>query len=82
MAIVRDPQWLALWKEIIANVDHQHAARLATLTVRDGWFNGHHLVVVADEPMGSDFDGALTAAREAAWRIGQVRLTIEGNLAS
>jgi hypothetical protein len=40
------------------------------------------MFVVTDEPLGNDCDGAVEAAREAAWRIGQVRLTIEENLAS
>lgn len=81
----RDPQWATFWREIIANIAKQNAelaAKLEGLIVRDGWFEGHHMFVVADEPVGRDLDGAVTAAREAAWRIGQVRLTIERNLAS
>jgi hypothetical protein len=83
--LLRDPQWATFWREIIANIATRNAelaSKLEGLTVRDGWFEGHHMFVVADEPFGSDFDGAVEAAREAAWRIGQVRLTVERNLAS
>jgi hypothetical protein len=57
MKLTRDPQWAIFWREVVADIakrDPALASKLETLTIRDGWFEAHHMFVVADEPVGSD----------------------------